>query len=88
MHVHDTKSGMRTTVEMKSEHRAALLTLAASRGQKGFSEVLGDAISAYLRGEEERETRNRLFHSLAGTLTEDEGNELESEVETVRASWR
>ncbi len=88
MHVHDIKDGMRTTVEMTDEHRAALLTVAASRGQKGFSEVLGDAISAYLRGQEERESRSRLFHSLAGTLTEDEGSELELEVEAVRASWR
>lgn len=79
---------MRTTVEMKAEHRSALLALAASRGQKGFSGVLEEAIEAYLRGDEERKKRNEMFHSLAGVLTEDEGNELEREVKAVRASWR
>ena len=79
---------MRTTVEMKPEHRTALVALAASRGQKGFSEVLDDAIEAYLKGEQERERRKHVFHSLAGVLSEDEGNKLEQEVEAVRASWR
>ena len=31
---------MRTTIEMKPEHRARVLELAASRGEKGFSTVL------------------------------------------------
>ena len=42
---------MRTTIEIKPEHRAKLLELAARRGTKGFSELVGEALDAYLRAE-------------------------------------
>jgi hypothetical protein len=35
---------MRTTIEMKLEHRAKLLELAAHRGAKGFSELVSEAL--------------------------------------------
>ena len=47
---------MRTTIEIKPEHRARLLELAARRGNKGFSELVGEALEAYLRAETDRET--------------------------------
>jgi hypothetical protein len=79
---------VRTTVEMKPEHRSALLAIAARRGEKGFSGVLEEAIETYLKGEDERKKRREKFLSLAGTLTEEEGEELRREVERLRASWR
>jgi hypothetical protein len=39
---------MRTTIEMKPEHRARLLELAANRGDKGFSTVVAEALELYL----------------------------------------
>jgi hypothetical protein len=37
---------MRTTIEMKDEHRAALLEMAAQRGLKGFSVLVEDAVES------------------------------------------
>jgi hypothetical protein len=37
---------MRTTIEMKPEHRAKLLELAAHRGAKGFSQLVSEALEA------------------------------------------
>ena len=79
---------MRTTVDIKPEHRSALLAIAARRGQKGFSQVLEDAIENYLAGETEREERHKKFVSLAGSITEEEADELQREVARIRASWR
>ena len=45
---------MRTIVDIKPEHRDALLALAARRGQKGFSLVLAEAIEEYLDEERTR----------------------------------
>ena len=42
---------MRTTIEIKPEHRAKLLELAARRGQKGFSHLIAEALEAFLRAE-------------------------------------
>ena len=59
---------MRTTIEIKPEHRVKLLELAARRGNKGFSELVGGALEAYLRAETDRETLRRRALRLKGTL--------------------
>jgi hypothetical protein len=79
---------MRTTVEMKTEHRSALLALAARRGEKGFSTVLAEAIEAYLGGERERARRRDVFLSLKGSLSEEEGEELRAATRAIRENWR
>ena len=79
---------MRTTVEMKPEHRSALLALASRRGQKGFSAVLGEAIETYLHGEADRQRRRDTFRSVAGSLSKKDADELRRTVQAVRETWR
>ena len=79
---------MRTTVDMKPEHRSALLALAARRGQKGFSLVLEEAIESYLANESEREKRRQTFLALAGSLSDEEAADLRRISREVRESWR
>ena len=73
---------------MKPEHRSALLALAARRGQKGFSSVLEEAIQAYLAGEAGRESRREALRQLAGSLAEDEVEQLRGRFRAIRESWR
>jgi len=87
MHVHDN-GDMRTTIEMKPEHRTALLALAARRGQKGFAAVLGEAIENYLRGEADREKRRRTLLAVAGSLSPEEADQLRRAVRELRENWR
>jgi metal-responsive CopG/Arc/MetJ family transcriptional regulator len=79
---------MRTTVEMKREHRSALLALAAERGEKGFSSVLAEAIDEYLDEEKKRSQRRRELLSLAGSISEGEARELRKSTEELRKHWR
>jgi hypothetical protein len=79
---------MRTTVEMKAEHRSALLALAARRGEKGFSAVLAEAIADYLKGEAERNARRQDLLKLAGSLSAAESEELRKTAKSIRESWR
>jgi hypothetical protein len=79
---------MRTTVEMKTEHRSALLALAARRGEKGFSNVLAEAIEEYLDGERKRGQRRKELLSLAGSLSNEEADALRAEVKGLREHWR
>jgi hypothetical protein len=88
MHMHVIISHMRTTIEIKPEHRSALLALASRRGQKGFSGVLGEAIESYLRGAAEREERRQTLLSLAGSLNQKEADALRVKVRELRESWR
>jgi len=79
---------MRTTIEMKPEHRAKLLALAARRGAKGFSELVGEALEAYLRAEADREALRQRAVRLKGRLPAREARTLRETAEGLRKSWR
>lgn len=57
---------MRTTIEIKPEHRAKHLELAARRGAKGFSTLAGEGLEAYFRAEADREALRRCAVCLKG----------------------
>lgn len=89
MHVHvEQNSAMRTTVELTSEHRSRLLAIAAKRGEKGFSGVLGEAVEAYLSAEAERERRLRRALKVRGALSGRVAARLRENAAALRASWR
>ena len=79
---------MRTTVEMKPEHRSALLALAARRGEKGFSSVLAEAIEEYLDQERTRVQRRKEVLSLEGSLSVQEAKYLRETTISLRENWR
>jgi hypothetical protein len=78
---------MRTAVEMRAEHRGALLALAAKRGEKDISRVLAEAIEAYLHGESAREHRCKELLSLEGSLSAEEASRLRDVTTALRESW-
>ena len=81
---------MRTTIEISDGHRARLLALAASRGEKGFSGLIGEALERYFaeldgaRGE--AVLRNGL--EAVGSLSDEVAERLESTFRELRGSWR
>jgi hypothetical protein len=79
---------MRTTIEMKPEHRSALLALAARRGEKGFSSVLAEAIDEFLKGEAQRRQRREDVLALANSLSSEEAENLRQVARDVRKNWR
>ena len=79
---------MRTTVEMKPQHRSALLALAARRGEKGFSSVLAEAIEEYLDEEKTRAQRRKELLSLGGSLSAEEAKSLRRTATSLRENWR
>ena len=79
---------MRTTIEMRDEHRARLLELAARRGEKGFSHLVEEAIELYLRQEEVAAERRERALAVRGSFTDEEAEELRREIRRVREHWR
>ena len=73
---------------MKPEHRSALLALAARRGEKGFSNLLAEAIDEFLKGEAERRQRREDVLALAGSLPPEDAKNLRETTRAVRESWR
>jgi hypothetical protein len=79
---------MRTTVEIKDEHRARLLELAARRGAKGFSSIVADALESHLRHLAARDDARKRALRLKGVLSQKEADHLRKEVRGIRESWR
>ena len=79
---------MRTTIEMKDEHRAKLLELAARRGEKGFSRIVTEAIEKYLEEEVASVERRRRAMSTRGRLKVKEVESLRAATSALRHSWR
>lgn len=79
---------MRTTIEMKAEHRARLLELAARRGEKGFSSLVSEAIQAYLDRVGDGEAGRRRALAMRGTLSTKEADRLRRHVVGLREHWR
>ncbi len=79
---------MRTTIELKDEHRARLLELAARRGEKGFSSVIAEAIDEHLRRTEAGGEARRRARRLRGTLSRKDADRLRKTTAALRESWR
>jgi hypothetical protein len=79
---------MRTTIEMKPQHRARILELAASRGEKGFSNVVAEALELYLETRNSRADAIRSALALKGSLGETEAAGLSARTGSIRANWR
>jgi len=89
MHVHVIQiRGVRTTVEISDAQRAALLKLAAERGEKGFSRLVGEALDRYLAEQGSRRDRVRLALETEGSLEPEAADLLEDSVRRIRSSWR
>ena len=79
---------MRTTIEMKPEHRARILELAANRGEKGFSTVIAEALELYLADQERRTNAIKNAVALRGSISETEAADLLAQTRRIRANWR
>jgi len=79
---------VRTTIEVKPEHRARLLELAARRGEKGFSSVIAEALDAYLADRTGKERLCARALKLRGSLPAAEAERLRRDTAALRKVWR
>ena len=79
---------MRTTIEMRPEHRARVLKLAANRGEKGFSTVVAEALDLYLEAEAGRAKTIERALALKGSMSQTDAAALSAQTRKLRANWR
>jgi hypothetical protein len=88
MHMHVRIRSMRTTIEIREEQRAQLLKLAARRGEKGFSNLVQEALELYLEAYSRADDKRRRALLLRGALGEKEAKRLRESTADIRGSWR
>ena len=79
---------MRTTIEIRPEHRAKLLELAARRGEKGFSSLVAEALDDYLEERANGDQLRKRALSLRGKFRRGEAEQLRERAAKVRDFWR
>lgn len=65
-----------------------MLELAARRGLKGFSVIVGEAIERYLDQQTPRDERLRTALSVLGTIADKDADAMEASIGDMRARWR
>lgn len=75
---------MRTTVEIRDQQRIALAAIAARRGLRGYSQIVQEAIDAYLEKEDDLQE----ILSLQGSITDAEAAEMRRRIDDAWATWR
>lgn len=78
---------MKTTIDLKDEHRERLLEIAAQRGDGGLSQVVGEAIEIYLAHVPGKETLRSAL-AARGALSDHEAGQLRAATGEIRSSWR
>ncbi len=79
---------MRTTIELKEEHRALLHALAARRGWRGFSRVVQEAIDFYLQHHADAEKARRAILDRKGRWSANEVERMRAALAELRQQWR
>jgi metal-responsive CopG/Arc/MetJ family transcriptional regulator len=79
---------MRTTIEMNDKLRSELLRLAAQKGEKGFSNIVQEAVAAYLVSSEKTAALQKKAKALRGSLKGTDEKRLRGEALKIRNSWR
>ena len=79
---------MRTTIELSDRHRARLLELAAERGEKGFSQIIQEAVDRYLLEQGSRKDRVQAALNLRGSFGKASADALDASVALSRSKWR
>ena len=80
--------GVRTTIELRAEHRAKLLELAARRGEKGFSSVIAEAIEDFLKDRAAKDHLRSRAIKLRGSMTASQAEGLRRNAAAMRKLWR
>ncbi len=81
---------MRTTIELDEGQLSKLRTLAAQRGEKGYSRIISEALARYFveLSDEELEERRRVVAQLRGSLSDEEAEEARRIIRELRENWR
>ncbi len=79
---------MRTTVEIPDELRAELLALAAKRGLRGYSEIVKEAITTYLKQLRKENQIKKQALKLEGVWAGEDAEKIAESIESAWSGWK
>lgn len=78
---------MRTTIEISDRQRSALVSLAAHRGLRGYSEIVQEALDKYIAEQaKDAEVKEKVL-ALRGSWQQDEAEQTRARLAEMREKW-
>ena len=78
---------MRTTIELKKEHRALLHAIAAQRGWRGYSRLVEEAIELYLQHQAGAQEARRALLERKGAWSSTDTDRMRATITKLREEW-
>jgi len=78
---------MRTTIDIPDEQRAELLSLAAKRGLRGYSDLVREAVELYLARTHNEENRKKKVLALEGIWAEESPEQIKEAIDSAWSGW-
>jgi hypothetical protein len=79
---------MRTTIEISDRHRSILLSLAAQKGLRGYSNIIQEALDFYLTHHTKAAETKRGVLKMKGCWKKQETKEIRSNLAELRENWK
>ena len=79
---------MRTTIEIPDHLRAALLSVAARKGYRGYSKVIVGALEYYLSEKEAKKSGLDRVLALKGSWSSSEAAKVRKRIDEARTNWQ
>jgi len=78
---------MRTTIEISDRHRSILLSLAAQRGVRGYSEIIQEALDLYIATQVKETDLKEKVLAMQGSWQKEETEQTRSNLLKLREQW-
>ena len=78
---------MRTTIEISDHQRSVLVSLAAQRGLRGYSEIIQEALDKYIAEQVKVPEIKEKVLALQGSWQQDEAEQARSRLLELREKW-
>ena len=80
---------MRTTIELSNDHRSSLHSLAASRGLRGYSKLIREAVDLYIQEMTAKEGSAKHLLQMRGTWNKKEdARAFQKKLREIRKNWK
>ncbi len=78
---------MRTTIEISDRHRSVLVSLAAKRGLRGYSDLIQEALDQYLADQTEESDIKEAVLAMQGAWNREEAESARVRLQELREKW-
>jgi metal-responsive CopG/Arc/MetJ family transcriptional regulator len=79
---------MRTTIELADDLIATLHALAVKKGLRGYSKIMEEAVTHYLKDNEEKEKNKATILKMRGSWPRSEAEKITRSLGEIRKNWK